>query len=816
MHPLKMGTLSDTSEIVESMEELDSKWKLDEYAGKRRMPKPGQICSIEDDINQLFEAIDIRTYRRGSGLLKQVGKDNLRKSAMKKPMRTGSALASGIGFSEPVSLKQALRGLCISQASEMAAMKRLSKPEGSSRESEAGTIKKLNRAVEIFLVPEESASNFSDKTSEFGRFPKVELLNQSAHSSTHLPTHGGSEISMAELGQNEKLTHSSSRTHTIEKPMALAEIVPASTEEVLVETDKERNGKLRFDSSLSSGNNASEIVIKSASTSRHIMRPVFRNKIFVKKKIKQDSTSVPSSSNQCSGGVDNDLGPSTSKTVCKGPNCASKYGSNDKDKSSTVSSIVNVSSEVSSSTKPVLNSNFSNRTKTVVSKGDERSRSRDKREFSQSSKSSIGECSSSTSISEESTQIGSSRIGYRPHMSKDLRWEAIRCVQKQHGSLGLRHFKLLKKLGSGDIGTVYLAELIGTNCLFSLKIMNDEFLASKKKMHRAQIGREILQMLDHPFLPTLFAHFTTDKFSCLVMEYCPGGDLHVLQQKQPNKSFSEQAARFYVAEVLLALEYLHMLGVIYRDLKPENIMIREDGHIMLSDFDSSIKCAVNPMLLKSLPVVESPKKDSSPCTESSCIDPFCLQPSWQVPCFTPRLISTASKTRKLKPDLAAQVSPLPQLIAEPIGAQSNSFVGTHEYLAPEIIKGEGHGSAVDWWTFGVFLYELLYGKTPFKGRGNEDTLSNVVSWSLKFPVSPVVSCHTRDLIRGLLVKEPENRLGSAKGAAEIKQHMFFEGLNWALIRCAIPPEVPKSCDFGSVTADLSLQKKEENLEFEMF
>ncbi|GKA36520.1 serine/threonine-protein kinase D6PKL1 [Tanacetum coccineum] len=101
--------------------------------------------------------------------------------------------------------------------------------------------------------------------------------------------------------------------------------------------------------------------------------------------------------------------------------------------------------------------------------------------------------------------------------------------------------------------------------------------------------------------------------------------------------------------------------------------------------------------------------------------------------------------------------PLPQLVAEPIEARSNSFVGTHEYLAPEIIKGDGHGSAVDWWTFGIFLYELLYGRTPFKG---------------------------------LLVKEPENRLGSQKGAAEIKQHPFFSGLNWALIRCAIPLEVP--------------------------
>jgi len=238
-----------------------------------------------------------------------------------------------------------------------------------------------------------------------------------------------------------------------------------------------------------------------------------------------------------------------------------------------------------------------------------------------------------------------------------------------------------------------------------------------------------------------------------------------------------------------------MLGVVYRDLKPENILVREDGHIMLTDFDLSLKCDVSPTLLKSSSDVD-PAKNSGPCAQSNCIEPFCIEPSCQVPCFSPRLLPPASKTRKLKTDLAAQLRSLPLLVAEPTDARSNSFVGTHEYLAPEIIKGEGHGAAVDWWTFGVFLYELLYGRTPFKGCNNEETLANVVLQGLRFPDTPFVSFQARDLIRGLLVKEPENRLGTEKGAAEIKQHPFFEGLNWALIRCAIPPELPDLCEFG--------------------
>jgi serine/threonine protein kinase len=265
-----------------------------------------------------------------------------------------------------------------------------------------------------------------------------------------------------------------------------------------------------------------------------------------------------------------------------------------------------------------------------------------------------------------------------------------------------------------------------------MKVMDKASLAGRKKLLRAQTEREILQSLDHPFLPTLYSHFETEKFSCLVMEFCPGGDLHSVRQKQPGKYFPEHAARFYVAEVLLALEYLHMLGIIYRDLKPENVLVREDGHIMLSDFDLSLRCAVSPTLVRSSNS-NSDSKNSAYCAQPACIEPSCvIQPACIQPsCFGPRFFSRKGKKPKSKTEIQNQVRPLPELIAEPTGARSMSFVGTHEYLAPEIIKGEGHGSAVDWWTFGIFLYELLFGKTPFKGAGNRATLFNVVGQPLR-------------------------------------------------------------------------------------
>ncbi|THU70499.1 hypothetical protein C4D60_Mb08t25660 [Musa balbisiana] len=411
--------------------------------------------------------------------------------------------------------------------------------------------------------------------------------------------------------------------------------------------------------------------------------------------------------------------------------------------------------------------------------------------------------------------------------------ETNRCEEKKNSGQGSEKYSSAsaKKLGCGDIGSVYLSELSGTKCYFAMKVMDKQSLASRKKLHRAQTEREILQCLDHPFLPTLYTHFETDKFSCLVMEFCPGGDLHTLRQRQPGKYFSEQAAKIYIAEVLLALEYLHMLGIIYRDLKPENVLVREDGHIMLSDFDLSLRCAVSPTLVKSSnPNSESFRRNNPVyCVQPACIEPSCVQPSCVVPttCFSPRLFSSKSKKQqKQKCDTGNQVSALPELVAEPTDARSMSFVGTHEYLAPEIIKGEGHGSAVDWWTFGIFLYELLFGKTPFKGSGNRATLFNVVGQPLRFPEFPVVSFAARDLIRGLLVKDPQHRLAYKRGATEIKQHPFFEGINWALIRCASPPEIPKPFEIArplgtaasaSQKASLTSEKGSDNyLEFDFF
>uniref|UniRef100_A0A453EB30 non-specific serine/threonine protein kinase n=1 Tax=Aegilops tauschii subsp. strangulata TaxID=200361 RepID=A0A453EB30_AEGTS len=271
-------------------------------------------------------------------------------------------------------------------------------------------------------------------------------------------------------------------------------------------------------------------------------------------------------------------------------------------------------------------------------------------------------------------------------------------------------------------------------------------------------------------------------------------------------SVASASGRFYAAETVLALEYLHMMGVVYRDLKPENVLVRADGHIMLSDFDLSLKCDdVVPKLLR------QPRGDSDGANpslthghSSSCVPP--IQPVLSC------LFNGVTRKRQVPmPDAAAvdadadehsepeQTSDPAEVVVEPVAARSRSFVGTHEYLAPEVISGQGHGSAVDWWTLGVFMYEMVYGQTPFKGATNEETLANIVSKRpVAFPRVPAsASCGEReellraqDLMARLLAKCPGKRLGSCTGSGEVKRHAFFRGVNWALVRSVRPPEVP--------------------------
>ncbi|GJZ53270.1 kinase G11A-like protein [Tanacetum coccineum] len=411
---------------------------------------------------------------------------------------------------------------------------------------------------------------------------------------------------------------------------------------------------------------------------------------------------------------------------------------------------------------------------------------------STSSTTTIDRLNLSTSSRSDVLSRSSSYLNRAPPPQTTITKDAIRRLVKANGAtLSPDELRFVQRLGSGDIGSVYLVELkCAEGCMFAAKVMDKEELINRDKESRAKIELEILEMLDHPFLPSLYASLEIDRWSCLLTEFCPGGDLHILRQRQPDRRFDEAAVRFYASEIVVALEYLHMIGIIYRDLKPENVLVRSDGHIMLTDFDLCLKCndSTSPKLVQGQELAISSPLMCTKASLSACIFPKCIKPKFT--CFLPK--------RKRRPRTTSR--PPFEIVAEPVEARSMSFVGTHEYLAPEVVSGEGHGNAVDWWTLGIFIYELFYGVTPFRGGDNEFTLTSILARGLQFPKEPVASTDMKDLITKLLIKEPAKRIGSIKGAPSIKHHPFFNGVDWALLRGTSPPYVPQPVSFKDFVA----------------
>ncbi|KAK8166589.1 serine/threonine-protein kinase-like protein nrc-2 [Phyllosticta citrichinensis] len=320
-------------------------------------------------------------------------------------------------------------------------------------------------------------------------------------------------------------------------------------------------------------------------------------------------------------------------------------------------------------------------------------------------------------------------------------------IKVRNVEVGPGSFDKIKLIGKGDVGKVYLVREKKSNRLYAMKVLSKKEMIKRNKIKRALAEQEILATSNHPFIVTLYHSFQSEDHLYLCMEYCSGGEFFRALQTRPNKCVDEDAARFYAAEVTAALEYLHLMGFIYRDLKPENILLHQSGHIMLSDFDLS--------------------KQSDP----------------------------GGRPTMILGNKGSSSSNLPAIDTKSCIAnfRTNSFVGTEEYIAPEVIKGCGHTSAVDWWTLGILVYEMLYGTTPFKGKNRNATFANILRDEVPFPEgsgAPQVSNLCKSLIRKLLIKDEMRRLGSRAGASDVKGHPFFRTTQWALLRHMKPPIIP--------------------------
>jgi serine/threonine-protein kinase Psk1 len=297
-------------------------------------------------------------------------------------------------------------------------------------------------------------------------------------------------------------------------------------------------------------------------------------------------------------------------------------------------------------------------------------------------------------------------------------------------------FSPIKCLGDGAFGTVLLVRQNATGKLFAQKQLTKAFLkVHKKRVENTMSERTILELVNrHPFVVNLYYAFQDHEKLYLILEYASGGEL--FRHLEMEKFFPEDTAAFYIAEIVLALEYLHeTVGVIYRDLKPENCLLDAEGHLLLTDFGLS-KVAV---------------EDASTPGGSRCN--------------------------------SLGVGTIEYMAPEIIrGSDESSY-------------GPGYGKACDWWSLGAMACDLMTGKPPFGGGNWTKIQQNIMHAKLNLPY--FLSPDAKDLLTRLLRKEPRKRLGVQKGDINvIKKHRFFRKIDWIKLeaRQLEPPIKPLVTD----------------------
>jgi len=281
-------------------------------------------------------------------------------------------------------------------------------------------------------------------------------------------------------------------------------------------------------------------------------------------------------------------------------------------------------------------------------------------------------------------------------------------------TVSVADFDLLSVIGKGSFGKVIQVRKKDNGKIYAMKVLNKKNILENRELEHTRTEKSILQKLAHPFLVNLIYSFHTADKLYFVMDFINGGELFYHLQKE--QKFTPDRVRFYCAEIVLGLEYLHNSGVIYRDLKPENILLTDEGHIILTDFGIS------------------------------------------------------------KEGLEAD------------DARTATFCGTPEYLAPEVLQGKGYTKAIDWWSFGTLMFEMLTGLPPFYSQDVQQMYFKIMHAKLEFP-DTLDSEDTRSILNGLLEREPAKRLADPKS---IKNHPYFNNIDWEkLLRKEVPvPFIP--------------------------
>ncbi|XP_053057395.1 ribosomal protein S6 kinase alpha-6 isoform X1 [Acinonyx jubatus] len=329
-------------------------------------------------------------------------------------------------------------------------------------------------------------------------------------------------------------------------------------------------------------------------------------------------------------------------------------------------------------------------------------------------------------------------------------------------------FELLKVLGQGSFGKVFLVrKKTGPDAgqLYAMKVLKKASLKVRDRV-RTKMERDILVEVNHPFIVKLHYAFQTEGKLYLILDFLRGGDVFTRLSKEV--LFTEEDVKFYLAELALALDHLHQLGIVYRDLKPENILLDEIGHIKLTAPDW--KC---------------PKCPSENEWINKLIHPY------------NGVLPISKKERTL--DICNNLDGLKGIMLnfglskESVDQEKKaySFCGTVEYMAPEVVNRRGHSQSADWWSYGVLMFEMLTGTLPFQGKDRNETMNMILKAKLGMP--QFLSAEAQSLLRMLFKRNPANRLGS-EGVEEIKRHLFFANVDWNKLyrREVQPPFKPAS------------------------
>ncbi|WAR63574.1 hypothetical protein PtB15_17B174 [Puccinia triticina] len=332
-------------------------------------------------------------------------------------------------------------------------------------------------------------------------------------------------------------------------------------------------------------------------------------------------------------------------------------------------------------------------------------------------------------------------------------------LRKRRTKLKLDSFHIIVQVGQGGYGEVYLARHKLSKEVVALKKMKKKTLLKMDEVRHVLTERDILTATSKSdWLVKLLYAFQDPDYIYLAMEFVPGGDVRTLLNN--SGVLKEEHAKFYATEMFVAVDSLHRLGYIHRDLKPENFLIDRSGHIKLTDFGLAAG-AINPGKIQSLKHRLDEAKDENLQLGRSTVE-----------------MKTIYKTLRLQ---------------EP--RYADSIVGSPDYMAIEVLRGQSYSFSVDYWSLGCILFEFLSGYAPFAGSSPEETWANLKNWARVLrrphydkPEDQIFNLSDEAWLAIVgLINAKEKRCSSLD---HVQRLAFFAHMQWDNMRRVVPPFIP--------------------------